>query len=214
MADPTNVDPAKADADSRRRVLMLLGIGVGLLAAAFLLPKVLFGGGDDASTDALNSPTASSTPGAVETPGASPDQAGTAPGSTPTTVALGALPESYEVFATRNPFTPLVSPSSTPAADGSGDAATGTGDGANPPAPDNGTEPRMQQQVALLDVAGTSDSSAVATVTVDGVVYQVQLNQIFATNYKAVSIDLSAGCAGFLLGDDAFSLCRGEEIKK
>ena len=214
MADPTNVDPAKEAADGRRRVMILLGIGVGLLAAAFLLPKILFGGGDDVSTDSSTPPVASSTPGAVAMPGGSPNQAGAAAGSTSTTVALGALPESYEVFATRNPFTPLVSPSSTPAGDGLGDAGTETGAGTNPPAPDNGTEPRTQQQVALLDVAGASDSSAVATVTVDGVVYQVRVNEIFATNYKVVSIDLGAGCAGFLLGDDAFSLCRGEEIKK
>ncbi len=204
----TNVDPVKPE-DSRRRVMILMGIGVGLLVAALVLPKVLFGGDDDASTDnALIPPTPSSSPGVVVAPGDS-----TAGPST--TIELGELPESYEVFATRNPFTPLVAPATQDggAQEGAGEAE-GTGEGTNPPSPDNGTEPRMQQQVALLDVAGTSDSSATATVTVDGVVYQVGVNEIFATNYKVVSIDLADGCAGFLLGDDAFSLCRGEEIKK
>lgn len=205
MAESTQLDPAKELEGSRRRVVILMGIGVGLLAGALVLPRILFGGDDDASTpNALTPPTPSSTPGVV---------AGTdsMPGPS-TTVALGELPESYEVFATRNPFTPLVAP--TTQEGDSPEDDIGTGEGTNPPAPDNGTEPRMQQQVALLDVSGASDSTATATVTVDGVVYQVGVNEIFATNYKVVAIDLADGCAGFLLGDDAFSLCRGEEIKK
>lgn len=208
LRDTKDKDVEKSQGGDRRRVMILLGIGVGLLLAAFLLPKVLFGGNDEPATfDSSTPPVASSTPGAVVSPGGSPTG-----GSPTTTVPSDPLPESYEVFATRNPFTPLVAPAT------GGETGTtvpgGSGGTTNPPPPGSGTEPRVQQNIALLDASRGSDGASVATVTVDGVVYPVRADQIFATNYKVVSIDVSQGCASFLLGDDPFTLCVGEEIKK
>lgn len=208
LKDIKEKDVEKSQGGDRRRVMILLGIGVGLLLAAFLLPKVLFGGSDEPETfDSSTPPVAGSTPGAVTSPGGS-----STGGSSTTTVPSDPLPESYEVFATRNPFTPLVAPT-TGGATGT-TVPGGTGSGTSTPPSGGGTEPRVQQSIALLDVARGSDGTSVATVTVDGVVYPVRVDQVFATNYKVVSIDLPGRCASFLLGDDPFTLCAGEEIKK
>lgn len=223
-----NVDPAKEAADSKRRVMILLGIGVGLLAAAFFVPKLLFGGGDATTSDTLTAPVANSIPGVVATPGgpAGGTPASRSSGTTTTTIALGALPESYEVFATRNPFTPLVTPSTSIPVDGStgttvpggtapGGTAPGGTSGSNPSPPTtNGTEPRVQQKIVVLDVSQGKSGEPVVSLSVDGVVYQLRVGDIFATNYKVVAINLSTGCADLLHGDEPFPLCRGQEIKK
>ncbi|MGK2958914.1 MAG: hypothetical protein ACSLFB_11075 [Acidimicrobiales bacterium] len=212
-----DIDPAKEAADSKRRVAILLGIGVGLLAAAFFVPKLLFGGSDTSTSDTLTVPVVSSVPGAVATPGGvAPSVSTPSSGTTTTTVALGALPESYEVFATRNPFTPLVTPSTTI----QGNDSTGTtvpgGTGSSNPSPPttNGTEPQVQQKIVVLDVSRGANGEPVVSLSVDGVVYQLRTGDIFATNYKVVAINLSTGCADLLHGDEPFPLCRGQEIKK
>jgi hypothetical protein len=65
--------------------------------------------------------------------------------------------------------------------------------------------------VQLLDVfddAGTTK----AQVRVGSTVYTVAPGQVFATNFKLVSI--SGNCATLLHGDDKFTLCEGEEVIK
>jgi len=74
---------------SNRRAMIMLAVGGGALLLFFLVTKVLGGGGD------------------LSAPITVPNRPGVSPGST---IAPGPPPEeTFEVFATKNPFTPLVS---------------------------------------------------------------------------------------------------------
>lgn len=61
--------------------------------------------------------------------------------------------------------------------------------------------------VTLVDVDGTS-----AVVRVDHVVFTVAEGQTFAGTYRVVTID--GPCVTLLHGDDAFTLCEGEQVLK
>lgn len=121
-----------------------------------------------------------------------------------------APPETFEVFEARDPFRPLVvaaaggTPASSTISSGPG---TGTTTGGTPaPAPTG-----SGQRVTLVDVfddAGTTK----AQVKVGSTVYTVVPGEVFADNFKLVSI--SGTCGTFLHGDDKFTLCEGEEIIK
>jgi len=82
--------------ESNKRLFVLLGVASVLLLVALVLPKVLFsGGGDD--------DTAFSAPAVAAAAAAAPAAPGTA-AATETTAPV----ETFEVFTTKNPFTPLV----------------------------------------------------------------------------------------------------------
>ncbi len=49
---------------------------------------------------------------------------------------------------------------------------------------------------------------------VNDTVHKVSAGQVFATNFKVVSLSPGDRCGRFLFGDDAFRLCRGEESLK
>lgn len=51
-----------------------------------------------------------------------------------------------------------------------------------------------------------------AQVKVGSTVYTVVQDEVFADNFKLVSI--SGSCATLLHGDDKFTLCEGEEVIK
>jgi len=67
--------------------------------------------------------------------------------------------------------------------------------------------------VALLDVFAERGRT-VANVRVNDTVHKVAPGQVFATNFKAVSLSQGDRCGRFLFGDDAFPLCKGEEVTK
>ena len=125
--------------------------------------------------------------------------------------------ETFEVFAPRDPFDPLITEGG--AAAGDGDAAGGdVGDGvdpgdgpdAAPPSTDDGDR-IGDHRVKVIDVyvQGGNDR---AQIQVDGTVYTVDEGEQFADNFELVSA--SGRCATILFGDDEFTLCEGEEILK
>lgn len=142
--------------------------------------------------------------------------------------------ETTKVFASKDPFEPLVSLGT---ADTTGDAATTgdatTDDSAASPGTDVTEEPLPGEtggiddggaatgasggggpgglRVELVDVR-SSPGGRSATVEVDGTRYEVAPKEIFATNFKVVS--LYGKCAGLLFGDEQFTLCEGDEILK
>lgn len=217
-----------APAQSNRRAMIMLAVGGGALLLFVLVTRVLGGGGGD---DDLSAPITV------------PRGTGVTPGVTTTTgVSPGAPPEeTFEVFSTKNPFTPLVG--GTGGGTGGGTTATTaptTGGGptvTNPPItggggttattqppvtggtgttlpPTNGgeVEPRTRTRVALLDVY-TDEGRRVANVRVNDTVYEaVAPGQEFATSFRLVSLDDT--CGTFLYGDDRFRLCQGEEVLK
>ena len=179
--------------------------------------------------------------------------------STTTTIGSeldGAGPptETFEVFSTKNPFTPLINPPSGggaasggatgggttgggarttvgggTAGGGSTGATTqttlrgGSGSGSGPggttttqPGGSSGgqaNEPRRQQRVALVDVL-RRNGRLVAQVRVNDTVYTAAEGEVFAENYRVLSIDEANECGRFIFGDEQFRLCRGEETLK
>ena len=101
------------EGQSNRRALIFLAVGGGGLLLLFLLTRLLGGGGGED----LSAP--------ITVPG------GRAPTATPQTTAPSVTPgappeETFEVFSTKNPFTPLAP---TGAGGGGGGTGTGTGGG-------------------------------------------------------------------------------------
>lgn len=133
--------------------------------------------------------------------------------------------ETFEVFAAKDPFRPLISdtavsdgttagtngsapqPGSTPAP-GTGQPSGGSdigGDGGG------GGDSVGGHRVRLIDTFSRNGEPQ-ARVQVDGTVYTVGEGDRFAENFEMLSI--SGQCASMLFGDDQFSLCEGEEILK
>ena len=133
--------------------------------------------------------------------------------------------ETFEVFAPKDPFRPLISAAT---ADGTGTAAAPAAPGAPSGTDDDGTP--TGQPSGGSDISGDSNGDSVgghrvrlidtfnrngeprARVQVDGTVYTVGEGERFANNFEVLSI--SGECASLLFGDDQFSLCEGEEILK
>lgn len=166
----------------------------------------------------------------------------TAPVATPTevpteapTVAPGGQRkrpvETFEIFAPKDPFKPLVTEGAAAAeggtqagtgeqpgggngGGGNGNGAGGNGAGAPGPGgqPGGGGGDRVgDHRVRLVDVF-TEKGRRRAQVQVDSTVYTVDEGERFAQNFKLLSI--SGECATMLFGDDQFTLCEGEEILK
>ena len=221
MSEPVMVGGTPT-APSNRRALIMLGVAVLVAVLALVLPKVLFGGGDTADDfDDLAGPTVTRpTPLAVEADdGIVADPART-----------------FEVFSTKNPFTPLIDTTPVvaiaPAAPGTvaagvapAVAADGTVAPAVPVAPEPETssatpaggvaaEPTISQRVALLEVFVDAGGSTVGSVRVDNTVHEVAEGAAFATGYRAVTLSVADGCGQFLHGSAPFRLCEGEELLK
>ncbi|MDQ3619512.1 MAG: hypothetical protein M3391_05205 [Actinomycetota bacterium] len=117
--------------------------------------------------------------------------------------------ETFEVFAPKDPFTPLVS---VAAASGATADTTGSGstDGASTAGGTAAGNDIGGHSVKLVD-AGTQNGRN-ARVNVDGTVYTVDEGERFAENFELVAAQGS--CVTMLFGDDQFTLCEGEEILK
>lgn len=126
--------------------------------------------------------------------------------------------ETFELFAAKDPFEPLVDPNAGTGASGSG-TTTGTGEGGTGDGTGTGTggisggggEDVSGHQVRLIDVF-TRQGNPRAQVQVDGTVYTVDEGEVFADNFELLSV--SGDCATMLFGDDQFTICEGEEILK
>lgn len=130
--------------------------------------------------------------------------------------------ETFEVFAPRDPFEPLVSAAGggggTIVDDGGdGTVDDGTVDGGGDTGVVDGTDPEPDgdnignHRVKVVDVYAQNGEGR-AQIQVDGTVYTVDEGEGFADNFRLVST--SGSCATILFGDDEFTLCEGEEILK
>jgi hypothetical protein len=134
------------------------------------------------------------------------------PALEPTSRRQGTV-ETFEVFAPKDPFEPLVNEGG-----GGGSTTGGTTTGGEPnagaavgPAPSAGGESVGGHRVRLVDVF-TQGGRERAQVQVDGTVYTVDEGETFAENFELLSV--SDDCATMLFGDDQFTMCEGEEILK
>jgi hypothetical protein len=142
----------------------------------------------------------------------------------PATAAPTGDAETFEFISDKNPFTPL-------AGEGTGGATTGTGTGTGTGTPGTGTgtggtgtggtgtggtggvEPEVAQRIALVDVF-TEGGVVKANVRVNTTVHKVGVGETFAGRYKVLSLSAADECGRFLFGDDAFRLCRGQQVTK
>ncbi|AKL73307.1 hypothetical protein IMCC26256_111015 [Actinobacteria bacterium IMCC26256] len=170
-----------------KRAKIIGGAGVGLVAVVLLL-KVFTGGGGGSDVPA---PT---------------NDFGSIQSTTTTTVPAPDIPGgSFDVFATKDPFAPVISiDNGTPSTPGVTGVTGSTGGGGS-------TTPTVGTAVAVVDVydqAGT----LVAAIRVGSTVYTVSAGDTFATSYMVVSLE--GACAQLLYGDAPFQLCKGEEVIK
>ena len=134
--------------------------------------------------------------------------------------------ETFELFAARDPFDPLVAAEATggagPAGNppttgtngtdtGTGTATGGTGTGGSGGISGGGGENVGGHRVRLVDVFVQGGRNR-AQVQVDGTVYTVDEGETFADNFQLLSVE--GQCATMLFGDDQFTICEGEEILK
>lgn len=206
-----------------RQLLIVVG---GLILLLIVLWFLFLRGGGEPEVAAPITPPVTVDPTPEATPDAEPNQPN------------GGPVETFEVFASKDPFEPLVNPAGTTgaptgAAPGTADPGTGVAPGSDD---GTGTDPGSTPGTGTGDGnggtgGGSGDGSSNvsghtvrlidtyrqngelrAQVQVDGTVYTVDVGERFAENFELV--DISGECASILYGDDQFSICEGEEILK
>ena len=199
----------------RRRLIVLLSIAGVLVLAAVLKFTVFKGGGGGSATATSQLTTLPSSSGGTGLTGSTTSTSEASRSTTP--------PATFDVFATKNPFEPVVivtPPDTTPVTTPGGGTTPSTtpGGGTTPPGGSTTTtstpsvNPSPGTSVALLDVFPTAGGANQAKVQVGSTVYTVGVGSVFATSYRVVN--LSGQCGQFLFGDAPFKLCEGEEVIK
>jgi hypothetical protein len=189
----------------RRMIAVVGALVVVLLAALWFL--VLRDGSPEAEEAAVPAPQEAPAP--APEPAPKDDKPATRPGG-------GGPVETFQVFAPRDPFEPLVSPDSGGEAADTG-ATVDTGGGVITNSDGNGAGDVSAgstvggHTVSVVDVFSARGSRR-AQVEVDGTVYKVNEGETFADSFKLLSA--SGQCANMLFGDDQFTLCVGEQILK
>jgi hypothetical protein len=182
-----------------RRRLIVLGSVAGFLVVVFIARLLFFsGGGGSNSTIASSLPTF---------PSVIPTSSTTTPSSRSTRT-----PSTFDVFATKNPFEPVIIVTPTSGGTGSTTPTSGGSGGTTATTAPPSNEPAQGTSVALLDVFQQADGTPMAKVQVGSTVYTVGTGDGFASSYRVVS--LNAPCGQFLFGDAPFKLCEGEEVIK
>jgi hypothetical protein len=197
--------------DQRRLIVMLSILGVVVVGG--ILKFVVFNGGGGGSNATTSTLTVSASNGSSETTQTSGASRSTSP------------PATFDVFATKNPFEPVVivtptdtTPDTTPGGGTTPTSSTTPGGGTTPTGGSTTTtttpsvNPSPGNSVALLDVFPAAGGATQAKVQVGSTVYTVGVGAVFATSYRVVS--LSGQCGQFLFGDAPFRLCEGEEVIK
>lgn len=192
---------------------IVLGIVAGLVVLVAALWFLFLRGSSEPEQAAAPAPAPSPTPAPQPTP------------KKPARKAGGGPVETFQVFAPRDPFEPLVSPDTGGTTTGGtttgGTTTGGTTTGGTTIGDTGGTVTGGDTSgggatvgshtVSVVDVFRAQVRRR-AQIEVDGTVYTVDKGETFADNFKLLS--LSGECASMLFGDDQFSLCEGEQILK
>jgi hypothetical protein len=206
-------DHSFGDEEGRRRSIVVFGlVGVALLAAVWFL--FLRGGADGPGR------LVATTTDVTESIG---EQA-----AEPVAHKQGSHVETFEIFAPKDPFDPLIStaPVSSGPALASGEIpATGSATTQEPGISESAgtttittesTTPAQSSandghRVKVIDVF-SEDGDDRAQIQINGTMYTIDEGERFAGSFELVSA--SKACATMLFGDDEFTLCEGEEILK
>ncbi|MDQ4095227.1 MAG: hypothetical protein M3174_03350 [Actinomycetota bacterium] len=201
---------------SGRQVAIALGAILVLLALFWFF---FLRGGDDATEEIATPPTSPgvTTPPPEEGVGGGGGNGGDGGGKPPV--------KTFEVFASRDPFDPLLTADAGGETGDTGDTGDtgeeptdtgeeptdtdGDGDIDDDDAPPGGTDGETVEGHSVSVIAITENG---ASIQVDDVVYEVGEGETFAENFELLST--SGECATVLYGDDQFTVCEGEEILK
>ena len=123
--------------------------------------------------------------------------------------------ETSKVFASKDPFEPLVDTGATSTAtdDTGKNVATGSGNNKNKDTRETASAANPadrapnQTSVSVVEV-----DDATVDVDVEGKVFRVTQGDRFARNFKLLFVD--GKCASMLFGDDQFAICEGERVSK
>lgn len=195
---------------SRNQVLILAALAtvfVGLLLYMF----VFSGGGEEPTVTTPVPVSEAAAPKAKSKPKKAE------PAKLPT--AKKGPVETSKVFASKDPFEPLVDESATAGTSSEGSDVSGavtetsapsgstvvTGDQVQGSTVSDPTQTVNGRKVKLVSVF-TKNLKTKARIQVDGTVYKVSQGEVFATNFKLVSF--SGDCASVLYGDVEFTLCE------
>jgi hypothetical protein len=190
--------------DRDRRTLKWGGIIAGVLLLALLGVSQLGKGGGEAL------PPLSPVTGVPSGPTGGPT---VVPSGTVSATPGGPSPS--PIFAGRDPFSippgfPGASGStpSSPGGSTTGPPTTGTTTGptSTPTAPSNGSSTTIGGHTVVLIDTFTKNGVQMATVEVDGTVYNVAEGDSFAGGTFTLR-DVAGNCATFLYGDQSFTLC-------
>lgn len=143
-------------------------------------------------------------------------------------------PTTYDVFLTRDPFEPVVpegdgeqpadetdgTTDEPPPGDdttGDGDDTTDDGDHAHDAGPDDPCTGEEEvvcdgRVVTLVEITTDDEGDRTATIRVDTTDYEVREGEVFAENFRVLSIEPS--CVTLLFGDDSFTMCRDDRVLK
>jgi hypothetical protein len=198
---------------NRNRIVLVGALGLVVLLAALVLPRV-FGGGSESGPG----PEASTTGGSTPTTTAPVEELVTAPAP--------------EAFSTKNPFTPLIDPApaaTAPSTGGTGTGSTATGEASDVPASTpsgtgtgtgtgttgtGDTEPLASGRISLTDVYAGPDGAPVATVQVDGTFVTVREGEAFGDGYLVVSLSQGSRSGVFSRDGQQFTVRAGEQVLK
>ncbi|MGH9306568.1 MAG: hypothetical protein ACRD0I_06755 [Acidimicrobiales bacterium] len=223
MSAPGPVD----NAGRNRRIVIILGAILAVVIIIFALTQLTKG------SSPSNSATTSGPPAIP------PRHPPTHPGSVPTTTTVPPTIQNPSAASFKDPFIPLQGPSAASATTPSGGAsptggttvptATTATTGLTPPAgsppatvppatsPSSGGAPPpaapTTHVVKVVDVY-PSGSNVMASVGVDGTLYQVGVGQVFDQFFRVIALSLSTGCGEFQYGDSSFLLCKGQQTVK
>ena len=130
------------------------------------------------------------------------------------------VPETFEVFTARDPFQQLVVDDTVAAAADGGEADPDSDDAEIDvdvdADPDDDSEPPEDAEVdgttVRLEEVFADDAGSRAQITVNARGYDVAEGDDFASRFRL--LELSDRCATLLYGDQRFTLCEGETIRK
>ena len=192
-----------------RKVRFGIAGGVAGLLAAFLLLKILGGGGSGTASPTSLPPITQPTGTVVPTPSPTP----------PTVVVFSGRDPFQNLFGGSSGSSTSTSPTSggtsTPPPSGGTTTPPPSGGSTTPPPPSGGGGGGNGGQggtnigghsVLLDDVFVAPNGVRKAQVEVDGTVYTVAAGESFDSNFKLVSFP-NASCAHFVYGDEGFTLC-------
>jgi hypothetical protein len=192
-----NSAPRRSRLADARGVAVVIALAVALIGALWFL----FLRGDPQPTEETSAPAAPAPPPevpAARDPEAEKNKEGR---------------RSFQVFAPRDPFDPLVSASVGGAPDTGGTTVGGGGDvsGGSSGNGGGGGATVGGRRIEVIDVY-RAGSGPRAQIEVDGTVYTVSEGESFGDGFKLVST--SGRCATMTRNGDRFTGCEGEEILK